>query len=114
MSSNNTPALVSAIAAAALVVSFFIGVCIGFIPFIGLIALLLYPLDWILALVAIVAGIMGLRGVKETGEGQFESIIGMVVGAGFILLQLIMFGLMFALGGFGFIMTKLTEMGVLN
>ncbi|MEO1268240.1 MAG: hypothetical protein AAFX99_09085 [Myxococcota bacterium] len=105
--SNNTAATVSLLSGLGLIASFFIGMCLGFIPFIGLLALLLYPLDWILAIVAVVAGFMGIRESAQSGEGKFESIVGMVIGFGFMILQLGLIGLVIALGGFGVVMAML-------
>ncbi|MEL6180082.1 MAG: hypothetical protein AAFS10_14075 [Myxococcota bacterium] len=111
MDSQNTPALVSLGAGLAMVALVVFGTCIGFIPFIGLITLLFYPINWILTLTAIIAGVVGLRQAGQlNGDGQFQSIVGIILGVGYILLHVLIIGLMFAFGGFSILSEYLNNM----
>ncbi len=102
---------VSLACGAGLIVLFFIGMCIGFIPFVGMLAILLYPLDWLLAIAAVITGALGIKqSAQFGGQGKGQAIAGMVMGLGFMLLQIGLIVLVFALGGFGVIASMMQQM----
>ncbi len=84
---SNVVANVSLGAGIGAVVLFFIHFIVGCIPFLGILASLLFPFEIILAIVAIVCGGIGLSTANqlEEGTGKAQSIVGLVLGLGYFL-----------------------------
>ena len=97
-SRQNTAATASLVCAVSLVVCYFVGMCVGMIPFVGLLALFLMPIEWILAIVGSITGILGYRASKTMdGSGSVAGLTGAVVCGGWIILQLMVWGMVFVL-----------------
>lgn len=80
---------------------------IGFIPFVGLLSLFIYPINLILAIASVITGIIGIRRAKETGVGQGQAIAGTIIGSLYLLLQLVIIVMM---GGLGVVLVMLENM----
>lgn len=78
-----TVALVSGITLLAMHIA---SMCLGFIPFIGVLAILLVPLIWIVDVVAIGAGVLGLR---NPGSDRSRAQAGLLLGILSVLWQLL-------------------------
>jgi hypothetical protein len=90
------------------VVLMFVGFCIGFIPFVSLLALFLWPLEAISATAAIATGFLGMRAAATMdGAGKGASIVGIVLGAAWYVFQLVVIGLVVVLFGFTFLLALL-------
>ncbi|TNE89617.1 MAG: hypothetical protein EP330_10640 [Deltaproteobacteria bacterium] len=95
---TNLPATISLGSAITLALLWVIGMCVGLIPIIGLVTVVLYPINWLLALTAMITGFLGYRRAQELdGLGQAPALIGGVLGALWTALQLLAWTAMCAL-----------------
>ncbi len=79
-------------------------VCIGIIPFVNFLNILVFPLILILDIVAIVTGIMGMKKAKLLdGLGKGPSIAGLAIGIGHILLMIVFIIIGIIAGGVAFL-----------
>lgn len=104
-SRSNTLATVSLVCSIVLIVAWFGQMCVGIIPFIGFIALVLIPVEWILAIAGVITGILGWRtSAALDGEGRGPAAVGLAISAGWLLLQAVLLAMFFFLGvGFVFL-----------
>ena len=80
MNDTNTMANISLGSAIGLIVLFFVSFCLGMIPFVGMLNLLIYPLEWLLVFVAIGTGTMGLiQASKLDGVGRPQALMGVTI-----------------------------------
>lgn len=92
----NTLATVSLVCGVLLVVCYFAGFCISFIPFVGLLAVILMPIEWILAFAGLITGILGYRASRALdGQGQGAALLGTCISGGWLLLQVLLMVLLF-------------------
>lgn len=100
---NDEPNLlgnVSLGAAILLVVLYVIGMCVGLIPFVGILAIFLLPVEGILAVVAIATGALGYQRSKDLdGAGAMPSLFGAGVASAWLLLQVLGMCAIFGIGG---------------
>ena len=88
---QNTMASVSLGSAIGLVVLFCVSFCLGFIPIVSLLNLLIFPLQILLAVTGLVTGIMGLSQARALdGEGHAKALVGVIVPVLWGLLQALM------------------------
>jgi hypothetical protein len=105
---SNVPATISLVCSVLLVVFYFGGMCISMIPIIGMIVLVLYPLEWILAFTAFLSGLVGYRtAAAMDGQGYGASLVGMIISGCWMLMQLAAVLLMFFLGSTFFLLAIL-------
>lgn len=99
-SRSNVVATVSLVCSILLLVCYFAGMCLGFIPFLGIFALILMPIDWLLAIVGLITGIVGYRmSTTMNGAGAVPGIVGALISGLWLLFQIMLFGLVFLMIG---------------
>jgi len=101
---KNTPATIALWTGIAVIVLLILGFCLGFIPLLNLLTILIVPLVFIGDFVAIGAGFAGLKRAKElNGLGRGSAMGGLIIGA--LHLLFLVFGFIMALlfGGLAFI-----------
>lgn len=87
---SNLLANISLGSAILLMILFVVGSCLGLIPLVGLIAIVLYPFQWLLAATAVVTGLLGYRNSTDMdGVGQVPALIGAITGTAYMLLQVL-------------------------
>jgi hypothetical protein len=105
---SNVTATISLVCSILLVVFYFGGLCVSMIPLVGMIVLLLYPVEWILAFTALITGILGYRtSALMDGQGYGASLIGTIIAGIWMLMQFVGMLLLFFLGGTAFVMALL-------
>jgi hypothetical protein len=85
VSNPSTTANIAFISGLALLACHIGSMCLSFIPFIGILALFLVPVIWILDVAAIVAGAMGASGDHPD---RSKALVGLLIGIGSVLWQI--------------------------
>lgn len=105
---SNVMGTVSLACGIGLIVCFFIGTCMSFVPFLGMFAIIFFPIDWILALAGLVTGIVGFTTSRTMdGVGAPQSLIGGGICGAWILMQVLVLGLAFLMIGGMFVLSIL-------
>lgn len=110
MDTPNQPATISLVAAITMLALSILSMCIGFIPFVGMLSLFIYPINVALAITSIITGILGIRRAAETGAGKGKAIAGTIIGSLYLLLQLVMIVIIVMMGGLGVFLIMLENM----
>lgn len=104
-SQPNTAATVSLVCGISLVVLWIGGMCLGFVPIIGFLALFLMPIEWMVAIAGVVTGIIGYRTSKTmNGQGSGAAIAGAAISTCWLAFQLMIWASVFLIlvGTFAF------------
>jgi len=99
---SNIVANVSLGAGIATWVVFVVHFCLGCVPFLGMFAILLFPVEGLLALTAIICGGIGISTASglEEGTGRVQAMIGVVMGVFYFLfvIGLVALGIFLGIG----------------
>ncbi|MEQ1566936.1 MAG: hypothetical protein ABMA64_14940 [Myxococcota bacterium] len=107
---SNLAGTLSLVFSVALILLWIGGMCIGWIPFVGMFMLLFVPVEWFLAFAGLVTGIVGFRASQVHGVGAVPSLVGAMVSGGWIAFQAVVIGsVVFLFGG----LTVLSVLGAL-
>jgi hypothetical protein len=94
----NTVATASLVCGLSLIVCFFGGMCMSFVPFVSLFVIVLMPIEWMLAIAGVVTGVLGYRAsMARDGAGQVAAIVGGLISGMWILMQLLVWISVFVL-----------------
>jgi len=105
---TNSKATVALGAGIAVVVLQIVAFCMGMIPFVNFLVLLVLPVIFIADITAIVAGVLGLKEAGPLGGvGKGPAIVGIVIGAGHLLLVVAGLGIGLLVGGLSLVMGAL-------
>ena len=102
---QNTMAMVSAGAGAVGVIALLLNCCIGFIPIVNMLGIIIFPVALLANIIAIITGILGFRTASETGVGKEMAMGGIAAGT---LSFLLYFGLC-GLAGIGGVIATLSS-----
>jgi hypothetical protein len=108
---KNTPASVALWSGIAVVALQIISFCIGWIPFVNFLNLLLVPLIFIADIVAIVTGFIGLKKANLlAGLGKGSAIAGLCIGGLHLLLVVVVLVVSILIGGLAFLGSILSSL----
>ena len=88
---SNTTATASLVCGISLLVCWVGGMCLGFVPLVGILAIFLMPIEWMLAIAGLITGIIGYRTAKTMdGQGSGAALAGALVSGGWLAMQIVL------------------------